>query len=292
MSNNQLTRLELRSPFALYGNESLIDEKSEEFGHFIELNEFQAELIKAVNVMLFATRQLLKKYLAIQGIHFSDKMLTKQLKRLSLHNYLRKKSFVSLNGRKSGFMTYMLDRKGKGFLRHMGIRIKLEGYINEKTPGEVKKILAANQAAIEIIIAGGDKKMYFETARIFLVNEKRLKANGHLFRALGFINNEDGGKSYFIQPVRNGQDDIVELLDKLNRMEQVIQIAGFSELSIQEDITVIVVAESKIEMEHIKTLLENKQKLYGHLQLATTYDRLIISEDLPLEKRIYLLPGK
>lgn len=61
MSNNQLTRLELRSPFALYGNESLIAEKSEEFGHFIELNEFQAEIIKAVNIMLFTTRQLLKK---------------------------------------------------------------------------------------------------------------------------------------------------------------------------------------------------------------------------------------
>ena len=76
-------------------------------------------------------------------------------------------------------------------------------------------------------------------------------------------------------------------MDKLNRMEQVIQIAGFSELNIQEDITVIVVAENKIEMEHIEKLLENKQKIYSHLQLATTYDRLIIFEDLPLEKRIH-----
>lgn len=272
--------LQMASPFAIHEGEIMVDEKAEEYGHYIELDPFQTEIVKSVNALLFATRQLIKKYLIRQGIKVKDKLLDKQLKRLSYNNYLRKMACVSPDGSKSVSKTYTLDRKGKGFLRHMGVKVRLEGYVNDRirTPGQVKKILAANQAMLAI--AGNDKDIYIETAKMYIVNEKHPR--NRLFRALGFVN-AAGNDSYFIQPVRNEKDNVTDLLDKLYRMEKVIKKVGFSDLKIEKNLTVIVVAENKVWMEYLKNLLEKKH--YTHFRLAITYDRLIVS-DLPLDKKI------
>ena len=272
--------MQMASPFAIHEGEIMVDEKAEEYGHYIELDPFQTEIVKSVNALLFATRQLIKKYLIRQGAKVKDKLLDKQLKRLSCNNYLRKMACVSPDGSKSVSKTYTLDRKGKGFLRHMGVKVRLEGYVNDRirTPGQVKKILAANQAMLAI--AGNDKDIYIETAKMYIVNEKHPR--NRLFRALGFVN-AAGNDSYFIQPVRNEKDNVTDLLDKLYRMEKVIKKVGFSDLKIEKNLTVIVVAENKVWMEYLKNLLEKKH--YTHFRLAITYDRLIVS-DLPLDKKI------
>ena len=272
--------MQMASPFAIHEGEIMVDEKAEEYGHYIELDPFQTEIVKSVNALLFATRQLIKKYLIRQGAKVKDKLLDKQLKRLSYNNYLRKMACVSPDGSKSVSKTYTLDRKGKGFLRHMGVKVRLEGYVNDRirTPGQVKKILAANQAMLAI--AGNDKDIYIETAKMYIVNEKHPR--NRLFRALGFVN-AAGNDSYFIQPVRNEKDHVTDLLDKLYRMEKVIKKVGFSDLKIEKNLTVIVVAENKVWMEYLKNLLEKKH--YTHFRLAITYDRLIVS-DLPLDKKI------
>ena len=272
--------MQMASPFAIHEGEIMVDEKAEEYGHYIELDPFQTEIVKSVNALLFATRQLIKKYLIRQGAKVKDKLLDKQLKRLSYNNYLRKMACVSPDGSKSVSKTYPLDRKGKGFLRHMGVKVRLEGYVNDRirTPGQVKKILAANQAMLAI--AGNDKDIYIETAKMYIVNEKHPR--NRLFRALGFVN-AAGNDSYFIQPVRNEKDNVTDLLDKLYRMEKVIKKVGFSDLKIEKNLTVIVVAENKVWMEYLKNLLEKKH--YTHFRLAITYDRLIVS-DLPLDKKI------
>ena len=272
--------MQMASPFAIHEGEIMVDEKAEEYGHYIELDPFQTEIVKSVNALLFATRQLIKKYLIRQGVKVKDKLLDKQLKRLSYNNYLRKMACVSPDGSKSVSKTYTLDRKGKGFLRHMGVKVRLEGYVNDRirTPGQVKKILAANQAMLAI--AGNDKDIYIETAKMYIVNEKYPR--NRLFRALGFVN-AAGNDSYFIQPVRNEKDNVTDLLDKLYRMEKVIKKVGFSDLKIEKNLTVIVVAENKVWMEYLKNLLEKKH--YTHFRLAITYDRLIVS-DLPLDKKI------
>lgn len=272
--------MQMASPFAIHEGEIMVDEKAEEYGHYIELDPFQTEIVKSVNALLFATRQLIKKYLIRQGAKVKDKLLDKQLKRLSYNNYLRKMACVSPDGSKSVSKTYTLDRKGKGFLRHMGVKVRLEGYVNDRirTPGQVKKILAANQAMLAI--AGNDKDIYIETAKMYIVNEKHPR--NRLFRALDFVN-AAGNDSYFIQPVRNEKDNVTDLLDKLYRMEKVIKKVGFSDLKIEKNLTVIVVAENKVWMEYLKNLLEKKH--YTHFRLAITYDRLIVS-DLPLDKKI------
>ena len=272
--------MQMASPFAIHEGEIMVDEKAEEYGQYIELDPFQTEIVKSVNALLFATRQLIKKYLIRQGAKVKDKLLDKQLKRLSYNNYLRKMACVSPDGSKSVSKTYTLDRKGKGFLRHMGVKVRLEGYVNDRirTPGQVKKILAANQAMLAI--AGNDKDIYIETAKMYIVNEKHPR--NRLFRALGFVN-AAGNDSYFIQPVRNEKDNVTDLLDKLYRMEKVIKKVGFSDLKIEKNLTVIVVAENKVWMEYLKNLLEKKH--YTHFRLAITYDRLIVS-DLPLDKKI------
>ena len=272
--------MQMASPFAIHEGEIMVDETAEEYGHYIELDPFQTEIVKSVNALLFATRQLIKKYLIRQGAKVKDKLLDKQLKRLSYNNYLRKMACVSPDGSKSVSKTYTLDRKGKGFLRHMGVKVRLEGYVNDRirTPGQVKKILAANQAMLAI--AGNDKDIYIETAKMYIVNEKHPR--NRLFRALGFVN-AAGNDSYFIQPVRNEKDNVTDLLDKLYRMEKVIKKVGFSDLKIEKNLTVIVVAENKVWMEYLKNLLEKKH--YTHFRLAITYDRLIVS-DLPLDKKI------
>ena len=272
--------MQMASPFAIHEGEIMVDEKAEEYGHYIELDPFQTEIVKSVNALLFATRQLIKKYLIRQGAKVKDKLLDKQLKRLSYNNYLRKMACVSPDGSKSVSKTYTLDRKGKGFLRHMGVKVRLEGYVNDRirTPGQVKKILAANQAMLAI--AGNDKDIYIETAKMYIVNEKHPR--NRLFRALGFVN-AAGNDSYFIQPVRNEKDNVTDLLDKLYRMEKVIKKVGFSDLKIEKNLTVIVVAENKVWMEYLKNLLEKKH--YTHFRLAISYDRLIVS-DLPLDKKI------
>lgn len=272
--------MQMASPFAIHEGEIMVDEKAEEYGHYIELDPFQTEIVKSVNALLFATSQLIKKYLIRQGVKVKDKLLDKQLKRLSYNNYLRKMACVSPDGSKSVSKTYTLDRKGKGFLRHMGVKVRLEGYVNDRirTPGQVKKILAANQAMLAI--AGNDKDIYIETAKMYIVNEKHPR--NRLFRALGFVN-AAGNDSYFIQPVRNEKDNVTDLLDKLYRMEKVIKKVGFSDLKIEKNLTVIVVAENKVWMEYLKNLLEKKH--YTHFRLAITYDRLIVS-DLPLDKKI------
>ena len=272
--------MQMASPFAIHEGEIMVDEKAEEYGHYIELDPFQTEIVKSVNALLFATRQLIKKYLIRQGAKVKDKLLDKQLKRLSYNNYLRKMACVYPDGSKSVSKTYTLDRKGKGFLRHMGVKVRLEGYVNDRirTPGQVKKILAANQAMLAI--AGNDKDIYIETAKMYIVNEKHPR--NRLFRALGFVN-AAGNDSYFIQPVRNEKDNVTDLLDKLYRMEKVIKKVGFSDLKIEKNLTVIVVAENKVWMEYLKNLLEKKH--YTHFRLAITYDRLIVS-DLPLDKKI------
>lgn len=177
--------MQMASPFAIHEGEIMVDEKAEEYGHYIELDPFQTEIVKSVNALLFATRQLIKKYLIRQGAKVKDKLLDKQLKRLSYNNYLRKMACVSPDGSKSVSKTYTLDRKGKGFLRHMGVKVRLEGYVNDRirTPGQVKKILAANQAMLAI--AGNDKDIYIETAKMYIVNEKHPR--NRLFREINLM---------------------------------------------------------------------------------------------------------
>ena len=272
--------LEMESPFAVYQGEELVDENLEEYGRYIELDEFQTEIIKAVNTMLFSNGQLIKKFLIRLGLDFDAEKLAKELKNLSRNKYLCKKSFVYTDGTKSASKVYTLGRKGKGFLKHNGMSIKLEGYINTRTPSQVKKILVANQTMLEIV--GNDEDMFFRTSRMFAVDKK--DSGSKLFRALGFINNWNAGKSYLIQPVRNEQNNVGELLDKLHRMEKVIKKVGTSGLKIADDLTVVVVAENKIWMEYFENII--KKQHYSYFKISMTYDRLIVS-DKPLTEKMH-----
>ena len=69
--------MQMASPFAIHEGEIMVDEKAEEYGHYIELDPFQTEIVKSVNALLFATRQLIKKYLIRQGVKVKDKLLDK-----------------------------------------------------------------------------------------------------------------------------------------------------------------------------------------------------------------------
>lgn len=276
--------LDMESPFAYHEGEVLVDEPAAEFGHYIELNEFQTVIVKLVNRMLFSTKELIKKYLIRLGMEFSEKELAKELKNLSMNHYLCKKSFMNEDGSKSCLKVYVLGRKGKGFLKHNRTRINLEGYVLNRTASQVKKILVANQAMLEL--AKMDQDMYFETSKMLLAKQN-YNCGNKLFRALGYMNHSKAGKSYIIQPVRNEQDNVDELLDKLHRMELVIKKCGTSGLKLADELTIVIVAENKVWMEYFENIIQKQH--YAHLKIAVTYDRLLISDNV-LENK--LIPVK
>lgn len=278
------------SPFAYRADEKLLLEDLSEggFGRYIELNEFQSEIIKAVNVLLVTNKQILKKYLTRTGVAVEECKLTKELQRLSNNHYLNKMVFQNSDGSIAMMRVYSVGRKGRGYLRFNKIRTRLEGYVASRTAIQVKKLLAANQAMFGI--AGNDLSIYTETAKSFWFDKKKTRNTDLVFRALALVNNWESNQSYIIQPLRNdGKDNLKDLIDKLERMDTVIKKAGTIEMKLCKDITVLVVAENSAWMEYYEPVL--KKLYFSHFKIAVSYDRLMNSSET-IESKIHYIESE
>lgn len=278
-------KMEYSSPFEHREGEVLVVEKlSDGFGRYIELDELQSEIVKAVNILLVANKQLIKKQLNRMGVSVTDDKLSKELLRLAQNHYLNRMAFQNTDGSISILKVYQLGRKAKGYFRYSKVqKVRLEGYVESRNASQVKKLLAANQALLGI--AGEDLSIYTETAKMFCFNKQRDMPTNKLFRSLAFANT--GDKAYIIQPLRNdGKDNVRDLVDKLDRIEAVIKKRGTERMGLPKDVTVLVVIENSTWMEYYEPVL--KKLHFSHFKLATSYDRLMNSSGV-LESKIHYI---
>lgn len=286
VSNEMEVKMEYPSPFEWREGEWIEEEDLSNggFGHYIDLDSLEKSIVLAINQLLVVNKQILKKYLTREGIVVNDRCLAKELKKLTENHYLRRYAFHNANGSVGLMRVYAVGRKGKGFLIFNKHKMRLEGYISNRNATQIKKILCANQAALGI--AGNDNSMVFQTAKSFWYDKKKTGHTNKIFRALSYVT--DNKKTYIIQPIRNDNENITELFDKLSRIDIVLKKLGPDAMHIGNDVTVVIVAENQLLMERIRKVLNSKH--YLNFRLAVSYDRLVGSEKEVVDKIFYINP--
>lgn len=274
-------RVELKtqvSPFAVYEGEELVHIESPVKGHYLLLNELEEEIIKAIGKFLVLNNFLLQCYLKKLGMEFSSDEMTKTLRCLFYNGYLVKKQFLTNPEKKSGYYIYFLGWRGKEYLYSKGKTVRLQGYMNQCGTVRLKKILAANQLMIKMFDASVFENAH--TGQMIVCGIPNTPTN-HLFRSYGFLNDENIG-TYIFEPVRNENQLVEELIEKLKRIDYVLRNPKKCNQMLVTVPTVVIVAESRAQMDNL--MMEEKLKKYNNkttFELAFSYDRAAVD----LEKK-------
>lgn len=283
MRESIITNLEGRSPFSACEREEFCKFEREDgwFGRYIELDEFQQTIIKAANELLVVTKTILCQYFDRCGIPYTKKKMARELELLSDNEYLDKWRFRANDESGFTFLVYQTGRKGRGYLGKSGLKVHLKGYLEKclQSPEKIKKILSANQA----MLALSGREAYIETGKMFVSGGGYQNHTDKLFRAYGFVYDEVKKSAVFIEPMRNTQGNIGELLEKLKRMDATIKRHKTLNVELPEEITVLLVAEDRVWMD---TYMEELAKCkFSTFHISLTYDRLVIMDDRDAESK-------
>lgn len=262
--------IELNSPYAVYAGE-IMEKILPKNSKRVDLREIQGQIIYAIDKFLVLTSRMITSYLKFKGYNVEQKQIQKELAFMSDNCYLNKYEFRTKDSKKSSFKCYTIGAKGNGFLKSMtGLRGHMLGYLDKCSPTQVKKILAANQALIELNLMNNSE---MSVAKMIVDEGFHLFENKYLFRATGISENENS--ITILEPVRNDPDYKVETLKKLDRIEKTL---GRSKCSVDSSkkITLIIVAEDVIKMQTLMNLIDETK--YSHFSVLYTYDTLLYSD--------------
>lgn len=264
-TTRELQGLEKTSPFAVRENE-FWEKKPTSHPRYIELDQVQGEIIKLCNRYLILTERMLDQCLHILDYPYPRTWLHPQLLSLAESGYLDQMVIKGKNA--APINAFAVGCKGSGWLKSNHIRPRLHSYIEDCDTIRLKKILAANQFMTE-------KKYSCEkclTGEMVIEHHKRTSSK--LFRGYGSV--RDNGKQIYVEVVRNTEKYYDNLLEKLNRMDNTLEVNR--KLSGQMTETeVVVITENEAMMREIKERLE-KYKKYRNFSIFVTYDRWLLGE--------------
>lgn len=283
MGETIIKNLDACSPFSVYEGEEFCKLEREDglYSHYIELDEFQGTIVKAANELLVVTKSILCQYFDRYGIPYTKQKMARELKLLYDNEYLDKWQFRTKKGPGSVFMVYQVGRKGRGFLGKNGLRVHLRGYLEKcsMSPEKIKKFLSANQA----LLALANRDVYIETGKMFISKAAYQKHTDKLFRSYGYIYDEIKKSVIFIEPIRNTQGNIEELLEKLKRMDATIKRHKTCNIELPDEITVLLVAEDRRWMDIYTE--EFARCKFNTFHISLTYDRLMIMDSRSIESK-------
>lgn len=240
-----------RSPFSNFKDEKLSIYPAKESG-YLEFDELDKLILVNVNTLLLTTSHLLYENLANMGLENTDQeMLKAKMKRLSDYGFLAKMEFVTPLTR-SATKVYTLAHRGQQYIRSIGTKPRLSGYIAGLDATGVKRLLSAEQYIIS------------QKYDITSVTMGGIVSDGEsddcIFRSHGIIRQPID--SIFVESVRSNEGSEEKLLEKLHRMNNTLRNGKRMLVEKSEQMTVVIVCESNQHMTDIRKLLNENQEQY------------------------------
>lgn len=266
-----VTYSEIKSPFAVYGGETLKNSSGEFVMPHFEPSELEQLILILTEKFLVVTSILLyeeMKELQVENITQID--IQRRLKKLANAGFLVKQMFSTPDGNHSATAVYKLGFRGIGYLKGLGRRARLQGYLAQSDATHIKRILSAVQFVVKHRIAPED----FEICPIVMVPQKNPETSADkIFRPQAMIRSED--RTVFVEAIRQNEAWKQEILDKLNRIAAVIN-SKKKNIPIQNP-TLVLVAESTKHMQEVIKLVESEY-VYSKIEIFYTADPIIYAQ--------------
>ena len=179
--------------------------------HIADVNKL---MLVVVNRFLILTAEQLSNYL-IDTLHLEgmkEENLKQQVKIMTRSNYLTAYEFRDPDARLM-YTVYGLGYRGRGLLKAMGEAPRMTGYIANLDAFHALKLLSANQH----LIKGGVPLMSLQVAKTILVQGKNIDKTHLIARPQGIAHTAE--RTLLLESVRRGEDYLSQLLEKLGRMQ-------------------------------------------------------------------------
>lgn len=284
----------VRDPFSLHSIESNISSpfayyKDDKFSFVtpenprtIPLTDIQKAIVLGVNELMICTGVTLFRFLSEIGLTVDKDTVQRQLKILVSNSYISKYEFISPDGGKSAAKAYMVGHKGRGFLLNLNKQTCNLSFIQSLDSVHAKKYLAAAQFVAFSASATDRIRM----AQPIFVPSPNCKSD-RIFRSNAMIQSSDGKETVFVEAIRQSDGWQSEMVEKLDRIDDVVNSPKKLNVQIGENIFVILVAESPAHMKNIMSILRTKR--YRNITPLFTYDTVIVNET-DSSKRLFKSP--
>lgn len=248
----------------------------------IPLTDIQKAIILCINELMLCTGVTLFRFLCEIGLTADNNTVQKQLKILVTNSYVSKFEFVSEGGGKSAAKAYTVGHKGRGFLMNLNKQTCNVGFIQSLDSVHAKKYLAAAQ----FVAFSASATDCFCIAQPIFVPSPNGKSN-KIFRSNAMIQSPDGKETAFVEAIRQNVGWQSEMVEKIDRIDDVVNSSKKLNVSIGENKFVILIAESLAHMKNIMSILRTKR--YRCFTLLFTYDTAILDET-DSSKRLFKFP--
>lgn len=254
---------EKKSPFSIYEGEYVRRYMLDNPPCGIWLADIDKAICKKLSTYLVLSSELLYRAFANEGYTYEKKDIQFHLTKLARSGYVQKLGFESRSGYAAG-KAYILAGRGIGLLHSMGIRCRMGGFLAEQSHVGIKRILAANQ----VLIAGRYDNVH--VAGVVLIEAKHeQEKSAYIFRPSATCFDSEGKAHQFVEVIRRTPTAEADLLDKLERVIQVMKRKKHANIKIGENVSVLLVAEDHAHMDEIAALT---RKISKKLNLLFTYD--------------------
>lgn len=237
----------------------------------ISLTDIQKAIVLGVNELMLCTGVTLFRFLCEIGLTADKDTVQRQLKILVANSYISKHEFVSPDGGKSAAKAYSVGHKGRGFLMNLNKQTCNVSFIQNLDSVHAKKYLAAAQF-VAFSASATDR---FNMAQPIFVQSPNGKSN-RIFRSNAIVQSLDGKETAFVEAIRQSVGWQSEMIEKLDRIDDVVNSPKKLNVQIGENICVILVAESPAQMKNIMSILSTKR--YRNITPLFTYDTVIVNE--------------
>lgn len=265
-----MVRSEIKSPFAVYYGETFENATGEVMPHF-EPSELEQLILIMVDKFLVVTSILLCEAIkSLQVGNITQADIQGRLKKLANAGFLVKHVFSTPDGNHSATAVYKLGFRGIGYLKGLGKRARLQGYLAQSDATHIKRILSAVQFVVKQKVAPED----YEICPIVMVPTKDPEMRtDKIFRPQAMICSED--RTVFVESIRQNETWKQEIVDKLNRIATVIN-SKKKNIPIQNP-ALVLVAESTKHMQEIIKLVESEY-VYPKIEIFYTADPIIYTQ--------------
>lgn len=252
-----------KSPYSVC-EEDILEKVMPMYSGYIELNRLQQQILRCINERMMLTVWQVSVILKKNGIYHEQDELQNELWKLSNNCYLDKyRLFNPANN--MNFNVYKIGHKGKGWLKRVGEKPRMGGYLERCRSVQIKKLLSVNQCIIGLNLTSEYKiettKMIYEEGRHIF------RKNKNLFRAGGIAENDSS--ILIIESVRSDEDFEGNLIEKLQRIDKTIK-KGKCSINKHKSIRLLVIAEDKDKMDYLRYILQNHK--YRSFEILYSFD--------------------
>ena len=244
------------SPYRIYSADEALEQEQQTQKWTVYPDETDQVLLASVNRFLISTSLLLFGICQHTGLAISRDALGSRLKKLFNGGLLVRFHFASSSmDAASATRVYALSETGREYLRRIGAKIRLSGYIEKLDVPSVKRLLASQA----FLLSQRDWSISDVSAAAMVAERSDVdaKANGHLFRT-NLMLRSAADAVWFIDAVRRTPDGESDLIRKLKRVDDTVACNNLNISLAGKRPKVILVAEDPT---HMTSLMRAVKKL-------------------------------